>query len=164
MFGRGGEELEALREAGISAKVVPGITAAAGCAASADIPLTHRNHAQAVTFITGHTKDGGLDLDWRQLATQNQTLVAYMGVETSDKLSSNLISAGTDPQTPVAIVENGTRLNERVFRTILKDLPKIIEEHQVQPPALIIIGSVVSLAGQDTIFQLTQPIQHAVGT
>ena len=164
MFGRGGEELEALRGAGISVKVVPGITAAAGCAASADIPLTHRDHTQAVTFLTGHIKDGGLDLDWRQLVTQNQTLVVYMGVETSDRLSSNLIHAGMDPQTPVAVIENGTRVNERVLRTILQDLPKIITEQQVQPPALIVVGSVVSIAAQDTIFQVTQTAQYAVGT
>ena len=164
MFGRGGEELEVLREAGISAKVVPGITAAAGCAASADIPLTHRDHAQSVTFVTGHIREGGPDLDWRQLATQNQTLVIYMGVGHSDRLSSNLIHAGMDPQTPVAIIENGTRFNERVLRTTMRDLPKIIIERQVEPPALIIAGSVVSIATQEATFQSTQTFQYAVGT
>lgn len=161
LFGRGGEELEVLKQHGISVNVVPGITAAFGCAASAGIPLTHRDHAQAVTFVTGHLKEGGLDLDWDRLAQTNQTLVIYMGVGTSEKIATRLIGAGLKRSTPVAIIENGTRRNERILKTTLAELAVVIEAEAIKPPALIIIGDVVSVADVD---QLSDLAHHAIAS
>ena len=146
VFGRGGEELEAVQAAGIDAFVVPGISSALGCAASAGVPLTHRDHAQAVTFVTGHAKSGGIpDLDWASLARRNQTVAVFMGVGTAPMISEQLIAAGRAPQTPVVVIENGTRENEiRVFG-MLEDLPHLIVSHQIKGPALLIIGEVAGL-------------------
>ena len=146
VFGRGGEELEAVQAAGIDAFVVPGISSALGCAASAGVPLTHRDHAQAVTFVTGHAKSGGVpDLDWASLARRNQTVTVFMGVGTAPVIAENLIAAGRAPQTPVAVIENGTRENEiRVFG-MLEDLPGLIVRNGIKGPALLIIGEVAGL-------------------
>src|SRR5689334_10119969 len=112
IFGRGGEEVEALRAAGVDVEVVPGISAALGVAAATQIPLTHRDMAQAVTFVTGHAALGKEpDLDWTSLARPNQTVVVFMGVGTADAIAARLIAAGRDPVTPVAVIENGTRQN-----------------------------------------------------
>jgi uroporphyrin-III C-methyltransferase/precorrin-2 dehydrogenase/sirohydrochlorin ferrochelatase len=146
IFGRGGEELDAVEAAGIEAFVVPGISSALGCAASAGIPLTHRDYAQAVTFVTGHAKSGGVpDLDWPSLARRGQTVSVYMGVGTSAAIAEKLIEAGRAPQTPVAVIENGTRENEVRAYGMLEELPQLIETHGIKGPALLIIGEVAGL-------------------
>ncbi|KCZ85410.1 siroheme synthase [Hyphomonas adhaerens MHS-3] len=146
VFGRGGEELDAVEAAGVEAFVVPGISSALGCAASAGIPLTHRDHAQAVTFVTGHAKAGGVpDLDWPSLAKRGQTVSVYMGVGTAGTIAEKLIEAGRAPQTPVAVIENGTRENEVRAYGMLEELPQLIEAHGIKGPALLIIGEVAGL-------------------
>jgi uroporphyrin-III C-methyltransferase/precorrin-2 dehydrogenase/sirohydrochlorin ferrochelatase len=147
VFGRGGEEVEALRAAGIEVEVVPGISAALGVAASAQIPLTHRDVAQAVTFVTGHAKLGAEpDLDWQALARPNQTVVVYMGVGTAGTIAARLVAAGREASTPVAVVENGTRADEIRAFGVLGELSDIIQRAGIQGPALLIIGEVVAVA------------------
>ena len=146
IFGRGGEELEYLRARGISAEVVPGITAALGCAAAAGIPLTHRDHAQAVTFATGQGKDGEPELDWATLARLNQTLVIYMGVGAAGRIAARLIDHGLDPATPVAVIENGTLPNQKALYGRLSGLNWLVRHSDITGPALIVIGSVTALA------------------
>lgn len=149
IFGRGGEEVEALRAAGIEAQVVPGISSALGCAASAGLPLTHRDHAQTLTFVTGHAKSGEVpDLDWHALSRPAQTVVVFMGVGTAPTISENLIAAGRNISTPVAVIENGTRANEiRVYGT-LAELPALIERAGIKGPALLIIGEVSAIPAE----------------
>lgn len=146
IFGRGGEELEAVRAEGVAVHVVPGISSALGCAASAGIPLTHRDHAHTLTFVTGHAKAGGVpDLDWKALARPAQTVVVFMGVDTAPVIAERLVAAGRDPRTPIAVIENGTRPEEvRVFGE-LSELPFLIEEEGITGPALLIIGEVAAL-------------------
>jgi uroporphyrin-III C-methyltransferase len=147
IFGRGGEELEALRLAGIEVEIVPGISSALGCAAAAQIPLTHRDMAQAVTFVTGHAALGQEpDLDWNALARSNQTVVVFMGVGTADTIAARLVAAGRDPATPVAIIENGTRANEISAFGALGNVADVIYSAGINGPALLIIGEVVALA------------------
>lgn len=149
IFGRGGEEVEALREAGIEASVVPGISSALGCAASAGLPLTHRDHAQTLTFVTGHAKSGEVpDLDWDALAKPAQTVVVFMGVGTAPTISEKLIHAGRASSTPVAVIENGTRANEiRVYGT-LAELPQLITRAGIKGPALLVIGEVSAIPAE----------------
>lgn len=155
VFGRGGEELEALRAAGISAIVTPGVTAATGCAASAGMPLTHRDHAQAVTFVTGHAKgDADPDLDWAALAALKNTLVVYMGVGKAANISGNLIWHGRALSTPVAVVENGTRPEQIIVKGQLGELPTLIERAAIKGPALLVIGEVAALADGETLNEL----------
>lgn len=146
IFGRGGEELDAVLGAGVEAHVVPGISSALGCAASAGVPLTHRDHAQTLTFVTGHAKAGGVpDLDWKSLARPAQTVVVFMGVDTAPVIAERLVAAGRDPSTPIAVIENGTRPDEvRVFG-VLSELPFLIEDEGITGPALLIIGEVAGL-------------------
>ncbi|MFN3229201.1 MAG: siroheme synthase CysG [Asticcacaulis sp.] len=156
IFGRGGEELAALKAEGIDTVVVPGITAALGCAAATGVPLTHRDYAQAVTFLTGHARpdaEGRVapDLDWVGLARPNHTLVVYMGVETAAMTALQLIAAGRAPTTPVLVVENGTRPDQRQILTPLTDLPSALETFAPSGPALLIIGEVAALADQATV-------------
>ncbi len=147
IFGRGGEEVEALRAAGVEIEIVPGISSALGCAAAAQIPLTHRDMAQAVTFVTGHAALGEEpDLDWAALARTNQTVVVFMGVGTAGTIAARLVAAGRDPATPVAVIENGTRQNEISAFGALGDVADVIQVAGVQGPALLIIGEVVALA------------------
>lgn len=147
IFGRGGEELEALRAAGVEVEIVPGISSALGCAASAQIPLTHRDTAQAVTFVTGHAALGQEpDLDWNALARPNQTVVVFMGVGVAGTIAARLIAAGRDPATPVAVVENGTRANEIVAFGPLGNVADVIYSAGINGPALLIIGEVAALA------------------
>jgi len=145
IFGRGGEEIETLAQEGIPFQVVPGITAASGCASYAGIPLTHRDHAQSVTFVTGHRKDGSVDLDWARLANPAQTIVFYMGMYSIPVISRELIAHGLPPDTPVALVQQGTTPQQRVFIETLASLSDLDKRHTVKPPTIIIVGSVVSL-------------------
>jgi uroporphyrin-III C-methyltransferase/precorrin-2 dehydrogenase/sirohydrochlorin ferrochelatase len=153
VFGRGGEEMSFLRAKGIEVEIVPGITAAAGAAAVAGIPLTHRGLASAVTFITGHDQGATSDLDWAALATGGQTLALYMGVSTTREISEKLIAHGMAPSMPVAVIENATLLNQRVLRSRLNQLVKTCAVENVQAPALILIGEVTSLAQVDEAFE-----------
>lgn len=143
IFGRGGEELEELAEQGIQFEVVPGITAAAGATAYAGIPLTHRDHAQSVQFITGHVQKDGCEIEWHSLAQPNNTLVFYMGLKQSGYITEKLLENGLDETLSCAIIENGTRSEQRVFTGELKDLPSLAK--QAVSPALIVVGSVTSL-------------------
>ncbi|CAG9933383.1 siroheme synthase CysG [Candidatus Nitrotoga arctica] len=145
IFGRGGEEIETLSEHKINFQVVPGITAASGVAAYAGIPLTHRDHAQSCIFVTGHLKEGGMNLDWEMLARPNQTIVVYMGLHGLEILCSKLIAHGLPESTPAAIVQQGTTQNQRVVCGTLTTLPKIAEAAKLKAPTLIIIGGVVKL-------------------
>lgn len=148
IFGRGGEEIELLAENHVPFQVVPGITAASGCAAYSGIPLTHRDHAQSVRFITGHTKEGEVDLPWESLMDSNQTLVFYMGLVNLNPICSQLLERGRDPQTPAALIEKGTTPEQRVITGTLATLPSLIEGLGVSAPTLLIIGDVVTLQEQ----------------
>jgi uroporphyrin-III C-methyltransferase/precorrin-2 dehydrogenase/sirohydrochlorin ferrochelatase len=145
MFGRGGEEIEALSENGISFQVIPGVTAAVGCASYAGIPLTHRDHAQSCVFVTGHEKDGKLNLNWQSLIQPRQTVVVYMGLSSMGAITEGFMANGADPATPAAVVENGTRAGQRVIAGTLESIKKESDEAGIKSPALIIIGSVVTL-------------------
>jgi uroporphyrin-III C-methyltransferase/precorrin-2 dehydrogenase/sirohydrochlorin ferrochelatase len=142
IFGRGGEELETLCEGGIPFSVVPGITAASGCSAYSGIPLTHRDYAQSVRLVTGHLKTGG-ELDWENLAAEKQTLVFYMGLNQAPAIQEKLIEHGMSAEMPVALVENGTAVTQRVVSGTLNELGAL--STQVASPALIIVGRVVAL-------------------
>lgn len=157
VFGRGGEELLELRKAGVQAEVVPGITSASGCSTYADIPLTHRGVSQGCTFVTGHAEKS-LDVNWSALAQLNHTLVFYMGLTRAGDISGELLAAGLSAETPVAIIENGCRKNQRNIISTLKEFPEVVVQEQVQSPALIIVGHVVSLRDQ---LQVQQWVEHA---
>lgn len=145
IFGRGGEEIEELAAHGIPFQVVPGITAASGCAAYAGIPLTHRDHAQSVRFITGHLKDGTTDLPWSDLVAPGQTLVFYMGLVGLPAICEGLIRHGRAVDTPAALIQQGTTAHQRVFTGTLGDLPALVAEYEVHAPTLVIVGEVVTL-------------------
>ena len=145
IFGRGGEEIELLAESGISFQIVPGITAASGCATYAGIPLTHRDHAQSCAFVTGHLKDGSVDLNWKALATPNQTVIIYMGLVGLPTICEKLIEHGVSKDMPIALVQQGTTKNQQVFTGTLSTMVDTIQDKEVHAPTLIIIGSVVSL-------------------
>lgn len=144
-FGRGGEEVETLVDHGIPFEVVPGITAAAGVAAYAGIPLTHRNYAQACVFVTGHLKDGTMNLDWPGLARKRQTVIIYMGLHGLAVACRKLIEHGLPPDWPAAIVQQGTTPRQRTLTGTLATLPALAEEARLKPPTLIIVGEVVKL-------------------
>jgi len=145
IFGRGGEEIEELAAHGIPFQVVPGITAASGCSSYAGIPLTHRDYAQSVRFVTGHLKDGSSDLPWTDLVSPAQTLVFYMGLVGLPVICRELIRHGRAADTPAALIQQGTTVNQRVFTGTLADLPRLVAEHEVHAPTLVIVGEVVKL-------------------
>ncbi len=145
IFGRGGEEIDTLAEEGIPFQVVPGITAASGCASYAGIPITHRDYAHAAVFVTGHLKDGSLDLNWKMLAQPQQTVVFYMGLMGLSVICRELLSHGVPPDMPAALVQQGTTPHQRVYTGTVSTLPDIAEKEKPRPPTLIIVGEVVRL-------------------
>ena len=166
IFGRGGEEMEDLLEAGITVEVVPGVTAAAGVAAYAGIPLTHRDHAHSVVFTTGFLKDGALDLDWPLLAHRGQTLVIYMGVSRLAEICAQLVAHGLPATTPVAVIERGTTHAQRIVKAELATLADEVLRAGIRPPSLTIVGDVVKLYPRLSWFQpeappAASPLPHA---
>ena len=145
VFGRGGEEMDVLMAAGIPVDIVPGVTAALGAAASFGFPLTHRDYAQSCVFVTGHLKDHTVELDWPALARPGQTVVIYMGVTGLETISRELQAAGLPGDTPAALIYRATWPNERAHKGTLATLPEVARTHQVKPPTLIVIGTVVDL-------------------
>ncbi len=145
IFGRGGEEIDTLAEEGVPFQVVPGITAAAGCASYAGIPLTHRDYAQSVTFVTGNLKDGSVNLNWQQLSQPNQTVVFYMGLQGMPIIFNSLMENGVSPDMPAALIQQGTTPMQRVITGTLSTLPEIVKKEKPVPPTLIIVGEVVEL-------------------
>ncbi len=156
IFGRGGEEIEQLAAKGVPFQVVPGITAASGCAAYAGIPLTHRDHAQSVRFVTGHLKDGSSNLPWQDLVSPGQTLVFYMGLVGLPGICAQLIAHGRSGATPAALVQQGTTQNQRVFTGTLATLPELVAAHEVHAPTLVIVGEVVTLRDKLAWFEGAQ--------
>jgi uroporphyrin-III C-methyltransferase/precorrin-2 dehydrogenase/sirohydrochlorin ferrochelatase len=157
VFGRGGEELEALRKAGVETHVIPGVTAALACAAEIGAPLTHRDYASAVTLISGRGKAGSApDLDWKALAAPKHTLVVYMGVEVAGEIARKLIDAGRAASTPIAIVENGSSARARHFKGTLGDLAGLIARAHIDAPSIILIGEVAALASARDIEALVE--------
>lgn len=145
IFGRGGEEIEELTEAGIAFEVVPGVTAASGMSAYAGIPLTHRSHAQSLVFATGHLKDSTVNLDWAALARPNQTVVIYMGISTLKEICRQLVAHGLPEDTPAACVRHATLPTQQAVVGTLATLPQAVAAAKLKQPALIVVGSVVSL-------------------
>ena len=145
IFGRGGEEIEFLASERIPFQIVPGITAASGCASYAGIPLTHRDYAQACVFAAGYLKDGTLSLDWDALARPRQTLIFYMGLQGTEQICAELIAHGLPARTPAALIMHGTRSGQKVLEGDLGNLAALIKENDVKPPTLVIVGEVVRL-------------------
>lgn len=157
IFGRGAEEALALRRAGVRFEVVPGITAALGCSAYAGIPLTHRDLATGVRFVTGHLKDGAPEpLDWAGMADDRTTLVVYMGVAQMPLIRDQLQAAGRAGSTPVALIERGTTASQRVVSTCLADMVEAVQHAGMSPPVLTVIGEVASLARELAWFEPTR--------
>ena len=145
IFGRGGEEIETLADEKVAFQVVPGITSASGCSAYSGIPLTHRDYAQSCIFVTGHLKEGRLELDWKKLIQPNQTIVFYMGLVSIDIICAQLIKNGLDPRTPCALVQQGTTPEQKVYTSIVKDMSQLVKEKKPTAPTIFIIGHVVDL-------------------
>jgi len=148
VFGRGGEEVASLMKEGVPVRVIPGVTAASGCATYAGIPLTHRDHAHSVHFLTAHRQDGAVVLDWGSVANPWQTLAIYMGLDGLEQVCEGLIQAGRDADTPAAVVERGTLPSQRVADGTLTTLPERVREADLASPAMLIVGGVVGLRDQ----------------
>ena len=161
IFGRGGEEIDTLAAEGVPFQVIPGITAASGCAAYAGIPLTHRDHAQSVTFVTGHLKDGSINLNWPALAQPNQTVVFYMGLVGLPVIVEQLIAHGVSPEQPIALVQQGTTHLQRVYCGTLTTIQEVVAAEPPQPPTLVIVGEVVKL--RDKLNWYSPPDQPTLG-
>ncbi len=164
VFGRGGEELEVLRQAGVPYEVVPGITAATGCAAYAGIPLTHRDHAQSLSFVTGHLapeKTGGSVTDWRHLAGEGRTAVVYMGVGQAATIQQGLLDAGVRADLPVALIEDGSRDSQRVLHGAVGGIRELAARATKNAPGLLVIGQVAALGSTLGWFQSQHTIQNA---
>ncbi len=161
IFGRGGEEIDHLAEARIPFQVIPGITAASGCACYAGIPLTHRDCAQSVRFVAGQLKDGAIDLDWTSLAAEHQTVVFYMGLVGLHMICEQLVAHGADPGTPIAIVQQGTRATQQVLTGTLASMPELVQRHEVKAPTIIIVGKVVELQSRYAWYRRSARIEQA---
>jgi len=159
VFGRGGEEIATLAENGVAFQVIPGVTAANGCSTYAGIPLTHRDHAQGYIVVTGHEKDGELNLNWDSLIQPRQTVVIYMGLTSLGSITEGFLKHGADPATPAAVVENGTREGQRVITGTLESLQDKSAAAEIKSPALIIVGSVVNLRDKLSWFANTR-LEH----
>ena len=145
IFGRGGEEIETLSDNGIPFQVVPGITAASGCASYAGIPLTHRDYSQSCRFVTAHLKDGTSNLPWGEFVVEQQTVVFYMALTSANHICQQLIAHGMREDMPVALIERGTTAEQKVYTTSLSKLPDLINNQEIHAPTLMIVGDVVSL-------------------
>jgi len=145
VFGRGGEELVTLLDAGVEAEIVPGITAASGCAASTYMPLTHRGISQGCTFVTGHGEKD-VNVNWPALVALEHTLVFYMGISTASSIQAELLNAGMAGSTPLAIIENGCRSDQRTFNASVEELSSLVEKNKIKSPAIIVVGEVVAFA------------------
>ncbi|MET0103213.1 MAG: siroheme synthase CysG [Sedimenticola sp.] len=161
IFGRGGEEIDTLSSQGVPFQVVPAVTAASGCAAYAGIPLTHRDYAQSVTFVTGHLKDNTTNLNWEQLAQPNQTVVFYMGLLGLPVITRELLAQGVSPEMPIALVQQGTTEKQKVFTGTLATIQEVVEREKPQPPTLIIVGEVVEL--QEKLSWYKAPAEPKMG-
>ncbi|HBS35785.1 MAG TPA: uroporphyrinogen-III C-methyltransferase, partial [Parvularcula sp.] len=162
IFGRGGEELAAVKAAGIPVFATPGVTAALGCAAAAGMPLTHRDASQAVTFVTGHAKgDRDPDLDWAALAALGHTLVVYMGVDKAAAIAQRLIANGRAASTPVAVIENGTRADQKILKGTLRELARLVRDGGVAGPAVLVIGEVAAKANGALIDDIAPALRNA---
>jgi len=160
IFGRGGEELEILAQHHVPFEVVPGVTAAAGCAAYAGFPLTHRDHAQVLVFATGHLKDGSVNLDWEALARPRQTVVFYMGVSGLGEISRQMMAHGLPPTTPAGVVQQGTTQKQRVVVADLATLEAKVAEAGITTPALIFVGGVLSLQSELSWFHPEEAVSN----
>ena len=158
IFGRGGEEIELLAQEVIPFQVVPGITAASGCASYAGIPLTHRDHAQACVFVTGHAKDGRLTLDWVTLLQPRQTLAIYMGLAVLPQLIADFLAHGADPDLPVAVIDNGTRPDQKVVTGTIATIAEKAAAAGLKGPSMIIVGTVVTLRDKLSWYQQAGPV------
>ncbi len=156
IFGRGGEEIEKLSAEGIPFQVVPGITAASGCASYAGIPLTHRDHAQSCVFVTAHGRDGIIDLDWKSLLRPKQTVAIYMGLTSLSEVTGEFVKRGADPDLPAAVIDNGTRRNQNVVTATLSTVAGASEEAELKGPAMVIIGTVVTLRDRLNWFEASE--------
>ncbi len=159
IFGRGGEEVEACRAEGVAVEVIPGISAAVGCAAEAALPLTHRDASSVVSFVAGQCK-GLSDQNWSGLAGKGRTLVIYMGVATAEDIAEKLIADGVSPAMPVAVLERGTRAGARALRSLLADLGGLMKREGVKSPAIIVVGEVVTRSdAEDRLWTLAQAVE-----
>ena len=156
IFGRGGEELAYLKERGIAVEIVPGVTAALGAASAASLPLTHRDHANRLTILTGHDRNGVSEFDSHVLADTKGTIVIYMGLGAAPRIMEAALDAGRMPSTPVAVIEKATLPDQRILKTTLADLAGMVAERQVSAPALIVLGDVAALA-EGEIFEAVAP-------
>ncbi|MFT4649952.1 MAG: uroporphyrin-III C-methyltransferase/precorrin-2 dehydrogenase/sirohydrochlorin ferrochelatase, partial [Flavobacteriales bacterium] len=161
IFGRGGEEIETLIDEGIQFQVVPGITAASGCSSYSGIPLTHRDYSQACIFVTGHLKDGTVNLNWKMLAHPAQTVVFYMGLQGVHLICQELIAHHQSPSTAAALIQQGTTPDQKVLTGTLETLPELVRQNNIKAPTLIIVGEVVNLHHKLRWFTQSNDINHA---